>query len=115
MQKPEFIKNPNGPNHVLERDGFTISYNDGSDPNPLGPEPIGGETALIPGGPRLGGKFYILNGDWREAYKELVPSGYAEAGVIEGRIAAFDCVCDTICGDGFMYLHGSAPNATHTH
>lgn len=72
MQKLEFIKNPNGPNHILECDGFVVSYND----NPLGPEPNEGETALIPGRPRLGGKYYILNGDWREAYKELAPSGY---------------------------------------
>ena len=76
MQKLEFIKNPNGPVHTLECDGFTISYNDGSDPNPLGPEPSEGETALIPGRPRPGGKYYILNGDWRGAYKELAPSGY---------------------------------------
>lgn len=76
MQKLEFIKNPNGPNYILECDGFTISYNDGSEPNPLGSEPAEGETALIPGRPQFGGKYYILNGDWREAYKELAPFGY---------------------------------------
>ena len=76
MQKLEFIKNPNGPVHMLECDGFVVLYNDGSDLNPLGPEPSEGETALIPGRPRLGGKYYVLNGDWRGAYKELAPSGY---------------------------------------
>ena len=76
MHKLEFIKNPNGPVHMLECDGFTISYNTGSEPNPLGLVPIKDETALIPGRPTPFGKVYILNGDWREAYKELAPSGY---------------------------------------
>ena len=76
MQKLEFIKNPNGPVYTLECDGFVVSYNDGSGPNPLGPEPSEGETALIPDRPTPFEKYYILNGDWREAYKELAPSGY---------------------------------------
>lgn len=29
-----------------------------------------GETAII-----TNGKYYILNGDWREAYRELIPEG----------------------------------------
>jgi len=29
-----------------------------------------GETAII-----ANGKYYILNGDWREAYRELIPKG----------------------------------------
>ena len=73
MLKPSFQSKPGMPNQILDCGNFYISYNDGSYPNPLGPEPETGETALIH---KSEHKYYILDGDWRETYKELSVSGY---------------------------------------
>lgn len=61
-------------NEVLKGDGFYVSFTStgalsfmsffASDGN-------GPETALC-----KGGKFYILNGDWRKKYEALVPHGF---------------------------------------
>ena len=70
MQKLEFTTHTDMPNHLLKCEGFYISY------NPTSSEE--GETALCVSNPNrfLGTDYYILNGDWREAYKKLAPSGY---------------------------------------
>jgi hypothetical protein len=54
-----------GQNETFDGKGFYISY------AVAGSGPTGDETALV-----YKGKFYILNGDWREEYKKLIPKGY---------------------------------------
>lgn len=54
-----------GTNDVIRGKGFYISY------IKAGSGPTGDETALV-----YKGKFYILNGDWQEEYKKLIPKGY---------------------------------------
>lgn len=52
-------------NKVIEGKGFHISY------ARAGSGPTGDETALV-----KGESYYILNGDWLERYRPLVPKGY---------------------------------------
>ena len=73
----EFRRNPNGENELLEGDGFFISYN----PAPGAGIPMfasdnnSDETALVkPEDPD--NEYRILNGDFREGYKKLVPLGF---------------------------------------
>ena len=60
-------------NEVLDGDGFYISYN----PSPFqgnkffGSDKGNSETALC-----REHKFYILNGDYRKQYEELIPQGF---------------------------------------
>jgi len=54
-----------GENEIQEGKGFFISY------AVAGSGPTGDETAIV-----YKDKFYILNGDWREKYKKLIPKGY---------------------------------------
>lgn len=60
-------------NHVLKKENFYISYN----PKPCATLPGfasdggGDETAIV-----KDGKFYILNGDFRKEYEELVDQGF---------------------------------------
>lgn len=54
-----------GTNQVQKGKDFYISY------AIAGSGPTGDETALV-----YKGNFYILNGDWREKYKKLIPKGY---------------------------------------
>lgn len=54
-----------------EDGSWLVSYIDqGVDWGPT--DTVDGETAIIVGET---GKYYILNGDWREAYRELIPEG----------------------------------------
>lgn len=61
-----------GGNAILQCEGFSISYN----PHPgqglsiFESDDGGPETALI-----VNDKFFILNGDWRTQYEELIPKG----------------------------------------
>ena len=64
-------------NHILKFDDFYISYN----PDPgacvfgtFGSDDGGAETALC-----HGGKFHILNGDYREQYEKLAAEGAFDA------------------------------------
>lgn len=66
----------NSGNEVLDGDGFYISYQPDTAAGPFGAFFSGNgetldETALV-----KDGKFFILNGDWREQYAELVPNGW---------------------------------------
>ncbi len=60
-------------NEVMDYGEFYISYN--PDPRfsslPLFDSDDGAETALV-----KDGKFFILNGDFREAYKHLASEGF---------------------------------------
>ncbi len=64
-------------NYLLQGKGFHISYN----PNP-GASVMGEIWGSDDGGPETAlcheGKFFILNGDYRESYEKLVPLGYEE-------------------------------------
>lgn len=60
-----------GPNYVLKKKGFAISYNPGVYLCPGFASDDGGpETAVA-----VDGKHYILNGDYRKQYEELVGRG----------------------------------------
>lgn len=62
-----------GGNMIRQFDGFYVPYN----PSPpglgmgMGSDDDGPETALC-----KGGKFYILNGDFRDRFDELGPQGF---------------------------------------
>ena len=62
-----------GGRYVLGEENFYISYN----PAPcsgipmFGPDTPMGETALV-----KGRDFWILNGDWRKQYEEVVDKGF---------------------------------------
>lgn len=66
-------------NFILRGDGFKISYNPDTQSSTIidcfsGDKNADGsyqETALL-----YKGNFYILNGDFRKEYEELVPKGY---------------------------------------
>lgn len=60
-------------NHVLEAPDFYISFNEAPPDFGMGfgSDDGGEETALC-----KGGKYFILNGDFRKQYEELVPKGF---------------------------------------
>lgn len=62
-------------NRQLEMDGFYISFNDKLSNSPLGhiwdSDDGGAETALV-----KNHKYYILNGDFRKEYEQLVDEGF---------------------------------------
>lgn len=62
-------------NEVLGGDGFFVSYNanTGSKISCFAGDGEGDETALV-----KGDKFYILNGDFRKEYSELVEKDYGK-------------------------------------
>lgn len=71
-------KTVRGGNELLSGEGFFISYQDfsngfiGGVGGVFGPDDgKSPETALC-----KGGKFYILNGNFKEEYEKLVPEGY---------------------------------------
>lgn len=73
MKKVYFLKSRgNGRNSVAFGDEFCVSFN----PNihalipGWGSDDGGPETALV-----LDGKYYILNGDYRKDYRQLIPQG----------------------------------------
>lgn len=57
-------------NSTIDGDGFYVSHND----HDVAPSLYGGETTALVLGQME--KFYILNGDHREAYTALISSGY---------------------------------------
>lgn len=60
----------------LEGDGFRISFNDNTVPNPFGAGPPEGETTLVIGDDDEDGPTHlILNGDWRIDYQPLARMG----------------------------------------
>lgn len=62
-----------GGNYILKGDGFFISYNPapGSGFSLFASDGGGSETALC-----KDGDYWILNGDFRDQYEALVPSGF---------------------------------------
>lgn len=62
-----------GRNEVMEGKDFYISYNafTGEGNGAFNNEKGSDETALC-----ANGEFYILNGDFRDDYKKLIPDGY---------------------------------------
>ena len=70
MFKPPY---PGAKNLTLDGDGFYISYNSGE--SLLGPDTTNGETAICLKESSVANPFYILNGDFRKEYEELVPKG----------------------------------------
>jgi hypothetical protein len=62
-----------GPNVLLEGEGFEISYNPGNyfGLSSFSRDTGGAETALM-----KDGKYFILNGDYRKDYEELVDKGF---------------------------------------
>jgi len=69
----KFKKNPYGTNHVLQADGFYISYK--AKPGEIiygfRSDTGGPETALY-----KDNVFRILNGDFRSEYEKLAPQGF---------------------------------------
>lgn len=67
----EFKQNPFGDNAIAKGEGFAISYNPCPAPGtPFASDTGGPETAIV-----YGSKYYVLNGDFREEYKALIPFG----------------------------------------
>ena len=75
MSKWEDSGNPFTKNYILRGDGFFISFNPDPSASMLGSifgsDDGGPETALC-----YEGEYYILNGDYRDAYERLLPQGY---------------------------------------
>ena len=70
MFKPPY---PGAKNLTLDGDGFYISYNSGA--TLLLPDSPNGETALCVPDSKKYNPYYILNGDFRKEYEELIPKG----------------------------------------
>ena len=62
---------PGGRNNCLYGEGFYISYNPGNFDIAMFASDAGAETAIC-----KEGKFYILNGDFRDEYEELIEKGF---------------------------------------
>jgi hypothetical protein len=62
-----------GPNYKLDGDGFYISYNPcpGAIISMFAADDGGDETAIV-----HAGNYYILNGDFRDKYEELIGQGF---------------------------------------
>ena len=70
VNSPEWQKSASSSNIILRGDGFYISFN----PTPVKVEHQ--ETALIDTRSKLNRPIYVLPGDHRAAYEELIEKGF---------------------------------------